>query len=85
MSQIIVIYSFDRINPIQRKQFHRKLFGSTEKTHGGKYSCEVKGILSNIPFNRPVNSVVITDSKARKNFEKLLKEFQAKYEIYNIS
>jgi hypothetical protein len=85
MTKIIVIYTFEKIDPIKRKQFHRNLFGSVEKTHGGKYFSETKGILSEIPYKKPVNSVILTEKKVQFKVEEVLKKFEAKYEIYDIN
>jgi len=84
MSKIIVIYSFEKISAGERKQFHRKLFGSIEKTHGGRYSTEIKGLLTNNPHERLINSVFLTDSKFESKIKKVLDYFSAKYWIYHI-
>lgn len=85
MSKIIVIYSFEKIAPGTRKQFHRKLFGSIEKTHKGRYTTEIEGLLSKNPPEKLINSVFITNSKYEKKIIMILQEFSANFWIFPIS
>ncbi len=84
-NKILICYSFKNINPGQRKQFDRKLFGTVEKTHRGKYETKIKGILTNKEYRKPVKSVIIVDKKYLKKITTVLDEFSANREIYEIT
>jgi hypothetical protein len=84
IQKILICYKFKNINPVMRKQFDRKLYGSIEKTHGGKYTTKIQGILSDKIYEKPVRSVIIIDKKDQNEVIKLLKEFQAEFEIFKI-
>lgn len=83
-AKILACYSFEKISPIKRKQFDRKMFGTIEKSHKGKYETKTEGILTNIEHERPVRSVIIFDEKYEKRVITILKEFSAKIHIYKV-
>ncbi|MDI6738270.1 MAG: hypothetical protein QME12_07210, partial [Nanoarchaeota archaeon] len=62
----------------------RKMFGTIEKTHQGKYKNEIKGLLTDKEFKRPVRSVIIFNEEYKNKVLRLLKEFSAKIEIYKV-
>lgn len=82
--RILICYSFEKIDPVRRKQFDRKMFGTIERTHQGKYENRIKGLLSDIEFRRPVRSVIIFNEEHKTKILKLLKEFSAKIEAYRV-
>lgn len=83
-NRILICYSFEKIDPVRRKQFDRKMFGTIESTHKGKYKNEIKGLLTNKEFRRPVRSVIIFDEEQKSKVLKLLKEFSAHTEAYRV-
>ncbi|MFH0875761.1 MAG: hypothetical protein V1859_07525 [archaeon] len=80
--QILICYSFDRLSPVKRKQFDRKLFGTTEKTHNGKYTSITKGVLSNTNYEKPIRSAIIIQKKHLDVVLNVLKSYNAKISAY---
>ncbi len=85
MVKKLICYTFENLNSIKRKQFDRKLFGTKEKTHGGKYFVETKGYLSDKIFRKPVKSTILINKSDEKEVLKILKQFSAKIEVFTIS
>ena len=83
-TRILLCYSFEKIDPVRRKQFDRKMFGTVEKTHKGKYKNEIKGLLTDKEFKRPVRSVIIFDEEQKSRVLRLLKKFSARTEAYRV-
>ncbi len=83
-TRILICYSFEKIDPGRRKQFDRKMFGTIEKTHKGKYKNEIKGLLTDQEFKRPVRSVIIFNEEQKRQVLRLLKEFSARTEAYRV-
>jgi hypothetical protein len=84
MPKTVIFYTFNKLDPIKRKQFDRQLFGTTEKTHKGKYSTTIKGILTNIPYKKPVKSAIIIETKFVNQIEEIVKKFGGKCELFKI-
>jgi hypothetical protein len=84
MAQNIIFYKFNKLDPVKRKQFDRQLFGTIEKTHKGKYSTTIKGILTDIPYKKPVKSAIIVETKYVKQIENIVKKFGGKCELFKI-
>ncbi len=82
--KILVCYSFEKIDPVRRKQFDRRMFGTIEKSHRGKYKSKIQGILSNIKHERPVRSVIVFNEKYKEKITGILKEFSAKIYEYRV-
>ena len=83
-TKILICYSFEKIDPVRRKQFDRKMFGTVEKTHKGKYKNEIKGLLTDKEFKRPVRSVIIFDEEQKSKVIRLLKKFSAHTDAYRV-
>ncbi|MFH1786160.1 MAG: hypothetical protein ABH829_00700 [archaeon] len=43
----------------QASLFHKRLYGYTDSSHGGKYTYKRKGLLSEMPHLNPSRSVII--------------------------
>lgn len=84
MTQSIIFYTFNKLDSVKRKQFDRQLFGTTEKTHKGKYSTTIKGILTDIPYKKPVKSAIIIETKYVNKIEEIVKKFGGKCELFKI-
>lgn len=80
----LICYKFKKINPVKRKQFDRELFGTTEKTHGGKYINKIKGFLTNKNYRKPIKSTILIEIKDSKEVIKILKKYNATYELFKI-
>lgn len=85
VEEVIICYSFDNISPTKRKQFDRRMFGTVERTHGGKYETEIMGVLTNKKYRRPVRSVIVISRTYLEEVLTVLKEFSARTEIYRIA
>lgn len=85
MVKSLICYKFEKINPVKRKQFDRELFGTTEKSHNGKYATQVKGYLTDKKFRRPVNSTILIENKSIKKISEILKKYNANFEIFEVS
>jgi hypothetical protein len=81
---MLICYKFEKIDPVKRKQFDRKMFGTVEKTHKGKYQSITKGVLEGISYRKPVRSVLIISKKHIKKVMGVFKEFSTKTEIFEI-
>lgn len=84
MDEILVCYSFEKINPVARKKFDRELFGSIEKTHGGKYKTKIKGVLTDKKYKKPVRSVLVFETKYKDLVLNVLNKFGANIQVYKI-
>lgn len=82
--KMLICYRFEKIHYVKRRQFDRKLFGSEEKTHHGKYTTLFKGYLSSKEYERPVRSVIIVEEKYLNDILTILKEFGAQTKIFRI-
>lgn len=81
---ILICYNFEKINPSNRKQFDRELFGTVEKSHKRKYTSITKGILTDQKYERPVRSVILFESNMtlRGKIINILKKYGAKYFVF---
>ena len=84
MGNILICYTFKGMKLSERNKFRRKLFGTIEKTHSGKYTAITKGFLSDKNYEKPVRSVVIVQKKDKTGVIKILKMYNAKIKIFNI-
>ena len=81
----LICYKFEKINSVKRKQFDRELFGTIEKSHGGKYITKTKGYLTDKNFRRPVKSTILIEKVDLKQVFGILKKFNAIYEWFKVS
>ena len=58
--------------------FHKRLYGYTDSSHGGKYTYQRKGLLSDIPHLNPSRSVIIIPKGESKKVLGFLEEYGAK-------
>jgi hypothetical protein len=69
----IIIYQLTGLSQIYRDKLCRKLLGRTVKTHKGKYTHRVKGLLDTVPhiyIGRGALIINKTDEKKLSNFFK---------------
>jgi hypothetical protein len=79
----IICYSLGDIEPKLRVRFNRELYGYEDKSNHGRYNYKRKGILSNVRYNKPLDSVIILDSKIRSVI-RILKKYKATYISYKL-
>ena len=84
MVRILICYSFKNMKLSDRNKFKRMMFGTKEKTHGGKYIAITKGILSNKQYQKPIRSVIIINQNIKNEVLEVLNKFNANYWVYNI-
>jgi len=70
----VVIYKLEGLNQIERDNFCRGLLGRTVKTHGGKYTHHVEGLLDSIPHIRVARGVIIVEQANKQKISDFLKE-----------
>ena len=84
MTKILICYKFEKMKLSNRNKFKRKLFGSEEKTHMGKYINTTKGYLTGKKYEKPVRSVIVINKKYKSKIIQILKEFNAEIIIYEV-
>jgi hypothetical protein len=84
MANVLICYKFENMKTADRNKFKRKLFGSEEKTHFGRYTAITKGYLSNKKYKKPIRSVIIINEKDKKEVIKILEEFNAIIFLYKL-
>jgi hypothetical protein len=62
----IIIYGLEGLCQIERDKFCRQLLGRTVKSHHGKYTHRVRGLLDNIPHIRVGRGIIIVDKPDKK-------------------
>lgn len=67
----IIIYKLKGLSQIDRDKICRELLGRTVKTHKGKYTSRVRGLLDDIPHLRVGKGILIVN----KDDERLLFDF----------
>lgn len=83
-TKTLICYTFNKINPIKRKQFDRELFGTIEKSHSGKYATKVKGYLTNKKYRKPVKSTILIEDKDSIKVSEILKKYNASFELFKV-
>lgn len=69
----IIIYKLTKLSQIERDKICRKLLGRTVKTHHGKYTHHVKGLLDITPHIRVGRGILLIE---KTNEQKLSKFFR---------
>jgi len=75
---LIMIYKLEGLSQIDRDKICRKLLGRTVKTHKGKYTHQIKGILDNIPHIRVGNGILIINKTDEIKISNFLEENKVK-------
>ena len=84
VQKTLICYKFEKMDSIKRKQFDRELFGTIEKSHGGKYVTKTKGYLSDKKFRRPVKSTILVEKNYIKRILEILNKYSATYELFKV-
>jgi len=74
----IIIYKLVGLSQIDRDKLCRKLLGRTVKTHKGKYTHQVKGLLDNIPHIHMGRGILIINKGDETKLFDFLKEHNVK-------
>lgn len=70
----IAIYKLKGLDQIERDNFCRKLLGRTVKTHKGKYTYHVEGLLDSIPHIRVARGVIIVEKENKQKISDFLRD-----------
>ena len=84
MEAKIITYSANHLSIAQQNQLRKKLNGHNDRSHGGRYKYRRRGLLDQIRHIKPNRSTIIAPKKEAEDIIKLLRQFQAKIESYNI-
>ena len=71
---LIIIYRLIGLSQIDRDKLCRKLLGRTVKTHKGKYTHNIKGLLDDIPHIRIGRGILIINKTDEVKLSNFLKE-----------
>lgn len=71
----IIIYKLEGLDQIERDNFCRGLLGRTVKTHRGKYTHHVEGLLDAIPHIRAARGVIIVEKANKQKISIFLREY----------
>ncbi len=69
-----MIYKLKGLGQIERDNFCRELLGRTVKTHRGKYTYHVEGLLDTIPHIRVARGVIIIEKANNQKISVLLRD-----------
>lgn len=70
----IIIYKLKGLSQIDRDKICRELLGRTVKTHKGRYTHHVKGLLDDIPHIHAGKGILIVNKDNEKTLFDFLKE-----------
>ncbi|ODS38061.1 MAG: hypothetical protein A7316_08615 [Candidatus Altiarchaeales archaeon WOR_SM1_86-2] len=76
----IIIYRLTELNQIERDKFCRKLLGRIVKTHRGKYTHHIKGILDTVPHIHVGRGILIVE----KTNKQMLSDFFRDHGVKNV-
>ncbi len=74
----IIIYKLTGLSQIDRDKLCRKLLGRTVKTHKGKYTHHIKGLLDDIPHIRIGKGILIINKEEEIRLSNFLKTHEVK-------
>lgn len=77
MKAKLICYTLGKLDHKNRSKFKREFLGYMDKSNNGKYKYLRQGILSTIPYYRPIRSVVIVEEQYEKRVTQFLKKFKA--------
>ncbi len=83
MKAKLICYTLEKADHQKRSKFKRELIGYTDKSNKGEYKYERKGLLSTIPHNKPIRSVIIVENKNAQKIIDFLRKYQAQIKTYD--
>ena len=84
MEATIVLYTTKDIEAKATTKLHEKLFGKIQKSNYGRYEYEVKGILPDGAYVRPVRAVIIVKKEYHQKVIYLFDTYGVKHRTFNI-
>ncbi|RLG91888.1 hypothetical protein DRO37_09680 [Candidatus Bathyarchaeota archaeon] len=82
MKAKLICYTLGNIDHQTRSKFKRNFFGYVDKSNNNQYKYQRKGLLTEIPHNKPIRSTVIVKAKDEAKIIKFLKKFNAETKTY---
>ncbi len=74
----IIVYKLTTLNLIERDNLCRELLGRTVKTHHGKYTHHIKGILDDVPHIRIGRGIFVISKKKKQKLSHLFRKDKVK-------
>ncbi len=84
MQATIVLYTTKDIEAKATTKLHEKLFGKIQKSNYGRYEYEVKGILPDGSYARPVRAVIIVKKEYHQKVIDLFDTHGVKHRSFDI-
>lgn len=84
MAKHILCYSLGNIAPKKRLKFHQELYGYTDRSNHGRYEYRRRGILTDLQYQKPFDSVLIVPTEATEQIAQHLRKYRAQYINYRI-
>ncbi len=84
MTKNILCYSLGKIEPKLRLRFNQELYGYVDRSNHGNYEYRRKGILSEVKYEKPFDSILVVPTKISGIIVKHFKKYGAKYVSFKI-
>jgi len=85
MKAWVIFYTLKDLPPKKRTKIQSQLYGKTQQSNFGKYQYQVKGLVPENSYIRPVNAVLIVKKRYVKKVTKFLETNQVKYRFFEIT
>ncbi len=84
MAKSILGYSLGKIEPRLRLRFNQELYGYIDRSNHGHYKYKRKGILSDIEYDKPLDSILVVPTKIANLIVKHFKKYKANHINFKI-
>lgn len=84
MEALIFLYRTKDIEPRIMTKLMDRLYGKMQKSNYGKYEYEVKGILPEEGYIRPVRAVLIVKKRYNQQVVDLFNTYGLRYRVFKI-
>lgn len=81
---MLICYSLGDAKHDVRSAFKRDFMGYVDKSNNGMYKYQRKGLLDEIPHNKPAKGVIIVKKKDSSRVKHLLKKYKARLRSFDI-
>ena len=84
MKAVMFLYTMRDAEPRVITKVNEKLFGKIQMSNHGRYAYEVKGILPEGTYVRPVRAVLIVKEEYRHKVTDLFNTYGVKFRVFEI-
>lgn len=84
MDALVVFYDMKNVEPKKRTKILDSLFGKQQQSNYGKFSYQVKGILPEGSYIKPIRASLIVKKRYIRSIQKLFDENAISYKIFTI-